>query len=206
MKSVRCASLFLLLLLSACGPAAPATTAPTTAPAAAATVAPAATATSVPPPTALPATATSVPPSPTTVPATATSAPPTATALPATATAIPATATLALATSTRLPPTPIAVANEFLVNVKNFEFMPRDIKIAKGTTVTWVVLQGPHTTTSDDFRSKGPNSWHSGDLQTGQRFSFTFNTPGTYRFFCGFHSSPGEPLAVGNMNGQVTVE
>ena len=202
MKSVLCASLFLLFVLSACGPAAPATTAPT-APAAPPTVAPAATSVA---PTAVPATATSVPPSPTAVPATATSVPPTATALPATATAIPATATLAPATPTLRPPTPIAVANGFLVNVKNFEFMPRDIKIAKGTIVTWVVLQGQHTTTSDDFRSKAPNSWHSGDLQTGQKFSFTFNTPGTYRFFCGFHSEPGQPLTVGNMNGQVTVE
>ena len=205
MKPGLCASLFLLFVLSACGPTAPATTAPTTAPAAPATVASAANATSLPPPTAAPSPATSVPP-PTAVPATATSLPTTATALPATATAIPATATLARATPTLVPPTPIAVANEFLVNVKNFEFGPRDIKIAKGTTVTWVVLQGPHTTTSDDFRSTGPNSWHSGDLQTGQKFSFTFNTPGTYRFFCGFHSSPGQPLTVGNMNGQVTVE
>ncbi|MBI1802130.1 MAG: hypothetical protein HYR71_10945, partial [Chloroflexi bacterium] len=69
-----------------------------------------------------------------------------------------------------------------------------------------VVEQGTHTTTSDDFRTQGPNSWHSGDLKTGAKFSFTFNSPGTFRYFCGFHSEPGQPLDAGLMNATVTVK
>ena len=204
MKRTLCASLCLLWLLAACGP----TTTPAAAPATSAGVAaPAATATPVPPPpTAVPPTATTVPPSPTAMPPTATAVPPSPTALPSTATPLPPTPTVAAASPTPVLPTPVVIKNEFMVNIKNFEFMPRDIKVAAGTTVTWVVLQGKHTTTSDDFRTKGPNSWHSGDLATGQNFSFTFNTPGTYRFFCGFHSEAGAPLTPDNMNGIVTVQ
>jgi plastocyanin len=186
MKRTLCALLFLLWLLAACGP----TTTPAAAPATSAPVA--APATPVPPPP------TAVPPPPTAVPPTPTAVPPTPTALPPTPTVVPPS-------PTPVPPTPVVIKHEFMVNIQNFEFMPRDIKIAAGTTVTWVVLQGKHTTTSDDFRTKGPNSWHSGDLATGQKFSFTFNTPGTYRFFCGFHSEPGAPLTADNMNGTVTV-
>jgi plastocyanin len=175
----------LAALLSACGaPAAPTSVPPTTAPAA--------------------ATATTIPP--TAVPPTATNVPPTATALPPTPTAVPPTATPLPSTPTLLPsPIPTLAKKEFTVSVKNFEFTPRDIKINAGTTVTWVVEQGEHTTTSDDFRTKGPNAWHSGNLTAGQKFSFTFQNAGEFRFFCGFHSEPGAPLTVGNMNGLVTV-
>ena len=191
MRRMLCATLCLFWLLAACGP----TTTPASAPATAS-------ATPVPPPP------TAVPPSPTALPPTATPLPPSPTALPPTATPPPPTPTVAVASPTPVPPTPAIIKNEFLVNVKNVEFIPRDIKVAAGTTVTWVVLEGKHTTTSDDFRTKPlpPNAWHSGDLAAGQKFSFTFNTPGTYRFFCGFHSEAGAPLIPGNMNGVVTVQ
>jgi plastocyanin len=105
-----------------------------------------------------------------------------------------------------MPASPTPAKKEVMVIIHNFEFVPKFITVSVGTTVTWMVEQGPHTTTSDDFRSKGPNSWHSGDLQTGQRFSFVFNSPGQFRYFCGFHSEPGQPLAVDKMNGMVTVQ
>ena len=92
-----------------------------------------------------------------------------------------------------------------MVIIHNFEFVPKFVTVTVGTKVTWLVEQGTHTTTSDDFRTKGPNAWHSGDLMVGQKFSFTFNNPGQFRYFCGFHSEPGQPLTAGNMNGQVTV-
>ena len=202
MKRMLCASLFLLWLLAACGSTTTPAAAPATAVPAAATATPAPPPPTAVPPTVVPPTAvppTAVPPSPTAVPPSPTPFAPTATPLPPTPTVVPAS-------PTPVPPTPIAIGKEFPVNIKNFEFMPRDIKVAAGTTVTWVVLLGKHTTTSDDFRTKGPNSWHSGDLAVGQKFSFTFNTPGTYRFFCGFHSEPGAPLTPDNMNGTVSVQ
>jgi len=132
--------------------------------------------------------------------------PPTATAIPPTATPLPpATATL-VPSPTPVPASPTPAQKEVMVIIHNFEFVPKFVTVTVGTKVTWLVEQGTHTTTSDDFRTKGPNSWHSGDLTVGQKFSFTFNNAGTFRYFCGFHSEPGQPLTAGNMNGAVTVQ
>jgi plastocyanin len=179
MKAMPIALLALAIALAGCGaPASPA------APSAAPTI------------TTLPATS---------VAATATAPPPAPTPNPPTATPqLPPTATLA-PSPTPAPPSPTPAPKEVMVVVRNFEFSPKFVTVTVGTKVTWLVEQGPHTATSDDFRSKGPNSWHSGDLQTGQRFSFVFDNPGTFRYFCGFHSAPGQPLTPANMNGTVTV-
>jgi plastocyanin len=181
MKQTFLAAIVPVILLSGCGAAAPTVVSSPTAPATA-------TATALPTTAPIVVTATSVPP-------TATNVPPTATAI--LLTPLPPSPTLRL--------TPPLTAKVFNVTIKNFEFAPRDVKISVGTTVTWVVEQGEHTTTSDDFRSKEPNAWHSGNLSAGQKFSFTFQNAGEFRFFCGFHSEPGAPLTVGNMNGLVTV-
>ena len=74
-------------------------------------------------------------------------------------------------------------------------FSPADITVPAGTTVTWVQSgNNPHTTTSYD------GLWDSGILQggSGQSFSFTFNEPGTYTYFCRPHEAQG-------MVGSVTV-
>jgi plastocyanin len=74
-------------------------------------------------------------------------------------------------------------------------FSPANITVPAGTTVTWVQSgNNPHTTTSYD------GLWDSGLLPggSGQTFSFTFNTPGTYNYFCRPHEAQG-------MVGSVTV-
>lgn len=80
------------------------------------------------------------------------------------------------------------------VEIKNFTFIPADIKIPAGTTVTWtnhdVVA---HTATASD--PKGV--FDSGNLNPGQSFSFKFDTPGTYHYICTYH-----PF----MKGTITVE
>ncbi len=74
-------------------------------------------------------------------------------------------------------------------------FSPANITVPVGTTVTWVQSgNNPHTTTSYD------GLWDSGILPggSGQSFSFTFNQPGTYTYFCRPHEAQG-------MVGSVTV-
>ncbi len=72
-------------------------------------------------------------------------------------------------------------------------FTPSRITVAAGTTVTWTNNgSNLHTTTSYD------GLWDSGTLQHGQTFSFKFDQPGTYRFFCRQHLLTG-------MSGVVTV-
>lgn len=74
-------------------------------------------------------------------------------------------------------------------------FEEANITVPVGTTVTWV-HQGnnPHTTTSYD------GLWDSGIIPggSGESFSFTFNEPGTYAYFCRPHEAQG-------MVGSVTV-
>jgi plastocyanin len=68
------------------------------------------------------------------------------------------------------------------ITIDNFSFTPREITVAKGTTVTWVNHDDvPHTVVSPDkkFKSKA--------LDTDDSFSFTFNDSGTYAYFCSVH-------------------
>ena len=69
------------------------------------------------------------------------------------------------------------------VSIDNFTFTPPTLTVKAGTTVTWINKDDiPHGIASDDnafARSKA--------LDTDDRFSFTFTTPGTYKYFCYVH-------------------
>jgi plastocyanin len=102
--------------------------------------------------------------------------------------------TLAVVALLMLAPTAGAqqeAGQDVTVNIQGFAFDPPDITVAPGTTVTWVNNDSvPHTSTAND------ESWDSETLQPGQSFSFTFDTPGTFPYFCEIHPS---------MMGSVTV-
>ncbi len=75
------------------------------------------------------------------------------------------------------------------VSIDNFSFTPKEITVAKGTTITWVNRDDvPHTVVSPDkkFRSKA--------LDTDDQFSFTFTEAGTYSYFCSVH-----PIMIGKI-------
>jgi amicyanin len=75
------------------------------------------------------------------------------------------------------------------VSIDNFVFTPKEITVAKGTTVTWINRDDvPHTVVSPakKFKSKA--------LDTDDKFSFTFSDPGTYDYFCSIH-----PMMVGKV-------
>lgn len=85
------------------------------------------------------------------------------------------------------------VSNTNSVAISNMQFSPDNITVKKGTTVTWTNNDGiPHTVTESDDQS-GPSS---PTLSSGQTYSFTFNTAGTFKYHCTIH--PG-------MTGTVTV-
>ena len=68
------------------------------------------------------------------------------------------------------------------VKIDNFNFMPGDLTVAAGTTVTWVNHDDvPHTVRSMDGAIK------SKALDTDDKFSMTFDKPGTYEYFCSIH-------------------
>jgi plastocyanin len=85
----------------------------------------------------------------------------------------------------------VARADELQVKIDNFTFAPQKLTVKAGTTVTWTNDDDiPHTVTSTGhFRSKA--------LDTGDKFTFTFTTPGTFEYFCSLHP---------HMTGTVAVE
>jgi plastocyanin len=70
------------------------------------------------------------------------------------------------------------------VTIENFAFIPKELDITVGTTVTWQNVDDvPHTATS-----KGDvQVFDSGPLDTDDKFSFTFTQPGTYAYYCKVH-------------------
>jgi plastocyanin len=68
------------------------------------------------------------------------------------------------------------------VKIDNFTFGPADLTVMAGTTITWTNRDDiPHTVVSPDkvFKSKV--------LDTDEKFSYTFATPGTFSYFCSIH-------------------
>lgn len=69
------------------------------------------------------------------------------------------------------------------VNIFNYKFDPETVTIAAGTTVTWTNKdEVPHTVASSDKSFKG-----SAGLDTGDSYSYTFDKPGTYKYYCTLH-------------------
>ena len=78
------------------------------------------------------------------------------------------------------------------VKIDNFSFAPQTLTVAVGTTVTWTNRDDiPHTVVSTDgvFKSKVRD--------TDEKFSYTFDKPGTYPYYCSVHPK---------MTGKVVVQ
>ena len=75
-----------------------------------------------------------------------------------------------------------APAPDSKVEIDNFAFSPARITVKAGTTVAWLNADDtPHTVASSSklFKSKA--------LDTDDKFSMTFDKPGTYEYFCSIH-------------------
>jgi plastocyanin len=98
-------------------------------------------------------------------------------------------AALFLALAAALPAA--AQAADMDVKIDNFTFGPQKLSVKAGTTVTWTNEDDiPHTVVSiGHFRSHA--------LDTGDKFTYTFTTPGTFEYFCSLHP---------HMQGSITVE
>jgi len=78
------------------------------------------------------------------------------------------------------------------INISGFAFVPTDITVAVGATVTWTNLDSAaHTVTSET------NLFDSGNLARNATFSYSFANRGTFSYYCALHPS---------MKGKVSVE
>ena|SRR6185437_12900356 len=79
------------------------------------------------------------------------------------------------------------------VKIDNFAFDAQTVTVAPGSTVTWVNDDDdPHTVVAEDGKS-----FRSRTLDTGDKFSFTFMSAGTFAYFCSVHP---------HMTGKVVVK
>jgi len=89
-------------------------------------------------------------------------------------------------------PAASAQAADAEVQIDQFAFAPQRVTVKAGTTVTWINDDDiPHTVASSS------KSFKSKPLDTKDKFSFTFTTPGTYEYFCSLHP---------HMTGAIVVE
>ena len=66
-----------------------------------------------------------------------------------------------------------------------------------GTTVKWVQNDNSIHTSTSGTPGLIAGVWDSGNLRVGETFSFTFDEPGEFPYFCRIHPS---------MTGTVTVD
>ena len=86
----------------------------------------------------------------------------------------------------------VATADANEIVIQNFAFEPSTLTVTVGTKVTWVNRDDePHTATATDKR------FSSKTLETGDRFSTEFKTPGIYKYYCALHPK---------MTGQIIVK
>ena len=82
------------------------------------------------------------------------------------------------------------------VKIDNFTFNPPEITVKAGTTITWTNDDDiPHTVVAKElqFRSKA--------LDSEDKFSFTFTTPGVYDYFCSLHPHMVGKIIVQSQSG-----
>jgi 3',5'-cyclic-AMP phosphodiesterase len=78
------------------------------------------------------------------------------------------------------------------VAVDNFSFAPAAASVPVGGSVRWTNRDDvPHVIMSSDKKFKSPV------LDTDQQFSFTFDAPGTYGYFCSLHPKMTGRVSVG---------
>lgn len=126
------------------------------------------------------------------------------------------TATL-LATAFALLATPAAQAQganpEVEVASGPLRFEPAELTVTVGDTVDFAWTSGFHNVRSDDcgdntdddtscYRNQAGEPFWSESQGSGSSFSFTFDEPGTFAYFCDIHSSPDGST----QNGTITVQ
>lgn len=83
-------------------------------------------------------------------------------------------------------------ATTHTVRITNFEFVPANLTIAAGDSVTFINEDSaPHTATADS------GAFDTGRLRQGQSATLTFNGGGSFPYFCAVHPRMRGSLSVG---------
>lgn len=87
--------------------------------------------------------------------------------------------------------TPLIAQGDVTVDMRGFEYFPRDLTIDTGSTVTWTNGDNvPHTATEDD------KAWDTGIIGKNDEASLTFDNPGAFQYYCTVHPGMKAKLTV----------
>jgi plastocyanin len=84
--------------------------------------------------------------------------------------------------------TPVTRAAEWTVGIYDFYFLPTNLTVSVGDTVTWVnLVPRAHDTTYYDPNNPEVSLWASDLLGLNERFSYTFANAGSFPYVCAVH-------------------
>jgi plastocyanin len=105
--------------------------------------------------------------------------------------------TAAVLAAVVLPGHAQTAASADAVSIDNFTFAPATLTVKAGATVTWINKDDiPH-----GIASANNAFTKSKALDTDDSYSFTFNSPGTYQYFCYVHPHMTGTIVVQPGNG-----
>ncbi|MEW6701420.1 MAG: plastocyanin/azurin family copper-binding protein [Bacteroidota bacterium] len=82
--------------------------------------------------------------------------------------------------------------------LQNISFNPSTITVNAGTTIKWINKDNVAHTVTSGTPGAPDGIFDSGNLNNGGTFSYTFNTKGTFQYYCKLHQS--------SMKGTVVVQ
>lgn len=103
----------------------------------------------------------------------------------------------ALLAAAHLTSSPLFAADAVSVDIKLFQFKPKELAVKKGTTVTWTNDDAIEHSVTAGKPGKAAQDFDSGFFTKGGSFSHTFDAPGSFTYFCKRHP---------NMQATVKVE
>jgi plastocyanin len=87
---------------------------------------------------------------------------------------------------TEEPATPTPEPVEVQVDMVDFTYEPVTVTVSAGTSIIFFNAgEIDHSATADDA------AWDTGVYSTGEEAAITFDTPGTFPYYCVLHGTPG---------------
>ena len=85
----------------------------------------------------------------------------------------------------------VSSARQVTVEIREFDFFPRELTTQAGSAVTWVNRDAaPHDATDQ------AGGWTTGMLKQGQSMTLAFDSPGVYQYHCTIHPNMQATLTV----------
>lgn len=80
--------------------------------------------------------------------------------------------------------------------MQNIAFVPASKTIAVGTKITWTNKDNATHSVVSGTPGNPDGIFNSGDLGSGGTFSYTFNTAGSFKYYCTHHSGMTGTIVV----------